>query len=166
MNRKLLMFALIPLVLSVMVTPAMAKRKGIGPQKVPPIGPEQWRNPNLMITDEGAELLLPSGGVHEWTANTSASYFDFMHALNASKAKIPNALNLTMADIMEMMTNATAALEAENKWGYMSQTVLYEMFIIELMAQGYTEGEAAKIAAAMAAMWPEGMYIRFVNVGK
>lgn len=152
--KKLLMYALIPLVLSVMMTPAMA----IGPQKVPPVGPQQWKNPNLAITDEGAELLLPSGGFHSWMADTEFWYIDFEHGLDASKAKIPNALPLTIDDIIELMTVPEAALEAENKWGYVSYEVLVELFIME--------GLDPVDAEAMAAMWPEGIYVRFVNVGK
>jgi len=139
-----------PLVLLVMVAPAMAK--SIGPQKA--VG----KNRHIMPTAEGVEALLPSGGVHSWTNDTEFWYFDFMHMLNASKAKIPNALNLMMTDIIEMMGNATAALEAENMWGYMSQAVLVDMFIME--------GLSPEDAAVMAAMWPEGLYVRFVNVGK
>jgi len=73
-----------------------------------------------------------------------------------------------MADIMELMTNETAALEVENKWGYMSYDVLVEMFIFELMGADptLTYEEAEAMATEMAAMWPEGLYVRFVNVGK
>jgi len=147
--KKLLMFTLMPLALLVMVVPAMAKP--IGPQKAE-------KNPNIMITPEGVELLLPSGGFNEWTADTDLWFMDFMHGLDASKAKIPNALPLTIDDIIELMTVPEAALEAENKWGYVSYEVLVELFIME--------GLDPVDAEAMAAMWPEGIYVRFVNVGK
>jgi len=151
MNKKILMFALIPLVLSVMGTPAMAK--SIGPQRA------AGKNPHIMITPEGVELVnLTSGVVNSWTNDTEIGVFDFMHILDASKAKIRNAFNLTIEDLMQLMTNKTAALEAENKWGYISYDVLVEMFILE----GYSEAEAI----AMASMWPEGIYAMFVNVGK
>ena len=151
MNRKLLMFTLISLVLLVMVAPVMAKP--IGPQKA--LG----KNPHIVPTAEGVEALLPSGGFHSWTADTEFWYMDFVHGLDASKAKIPNASPLTIEDIMELMTNETAALEVENKWGYVSYEVLVEIFIV-------LEGLTPEEAEAMAAMWPEGIYIRFVNVGK
>jgi len=133
-----------------MVAPVLAK----------PIGPHKavGKNPHLMPTPDGVELMLPSGGVHSWTNDTEFWYMDFMNGLDASKAKIPNALALTIADIMEMMVNETVALEAENKWGYISYDVLVDLFIME--------GLSPEDAAAMAAMWPEGMYFRFVNVGK
>ena len=150
MNKKLLMFTLIPLVLSVMVAPTMA----IGPQKAE-------KNPHIMITPEGVELLLPSGGFNEWTSDTEFWYMDFEHGLDASKAKglIHKATTITLLDIMEAMTDPEAALEAENKWFYISYEVLVEMFIT---LGGLTPEEAE----AMAAMWPEGIYVRFVNVGK
>ena len=149
MNRRLLMFTLIPLVLSVMVAPAMA----IGPQKAE-------KNPNIEITPEGAELLLPSGGFHSWTADTELWYIDFEHGIDASKAKglIHKAMPLTIADLMELMTNPEAALEAENMWGYVSYDVLVELFILE--------GLSEEDAIAMASMWPEGIYVRYVNMGK
>jgi hypothetical protein len=243
--KKLLMLTLIPLVLSLLAAPAMAK--SIGPQKA--VG----KNPHLMPTAEGVEALLPSGGMHSWTADTDWYVIDFMHGLDASKAKIPNAFPLTMEDLMELMTNETAALEVENKWGYMSYEVLVEMMTMELFMEfimNYTiehleltinstldadadagqpvvsvvdaslfsegnkvlitdglmttmeynviagiadnnltmeydlindytvtagsmviksptaEAMAEAMAEEMASMWPEGMYVRFVNVGK
>jgi len=158
MKSKLM--AISVLLLALMVTPAMAK----------PIGPHKavGKNPHIMPTAEGVELLLPSGGFHSWTADTEFWYMDFVHGLDASKAKIPNALPLTMAGIMEIMTDHEAALEALNKWGYMSYDVLVEMFIFELMGADptLTYEEAEAMATEMAAMWPEGLYVRFVNVGK
>ena len=218
--KKLLMLTLIPLVLSLLAAPAMAK--SIGPQKA--VG----KNPHIMPTPEGVEALLPSGSFNEWTANTSAWYMDFVHGLDASKAKIRNAMPLTMADLMELMTDPAAALEAENKWGYMSYDVLLTMFMVEfpdnvtaLIAYAtagqpnvtvadaslfsindkvlITNGTAMELnviadkvddtltmendlindymagvsmvvksptAEAWAAMWPEGIYVRYVNVGK
>jgi len=150
MNKKLLMFTLVPLVLSVMVVPAMA----IGPQKAE-------KNPHNMITPEGAELLLPSGGFHSWMADTEAWYIDYEHGIDASKAKglARRATAITLADILEVMTDPEAALAAENTWFYISYEVLVEMM---MTLGGLTQEEAE----AMAAMWPEGVYVRFVNVGR
>lgn len=150
MNKKLLMFTLIPLVLLMMVTPAMA----IGPQKAE-------KNPRNTITPEGAETLLPSGGFHSWTADTEAWYIDYEHGVDASKAKglARRATAITLADIMEVMMDPEAALAAENTWFYVSYEVLVEMM---MTLGGLTQEEAE----AMAATWPEGVYVRFVNVGK
>jgi len=131
----------------------------VAPVMAKPIGPQKAvKNPHISITPDGVELLLPNGGVHEWMANTKLSAIDFVHMLNASKVKIPNAMPLNISDLMGLMTNPEAALEAENKWGYISHDVLVQLFILE----GFSEGEAK----AMASMWPEGLYARFVNVGK
>jgi len=132
----------------------------VAPVMARPIGPQKavGKNPHLMPTPDGVELLLPNGGVHEWMANTKLSALDFVHMLNASKVTIPNAMPLSISDLIGLMTNPEAALEAENKWGYISHDVLVQLFILE----GFSEEEAK----AMASMWPEGLYARFVNVGK
>jgi hypothetical protein len=123
--KKLLMLTLIPLILSLLAAPAMAK--SIGPQKA--VG----KNPHIMPTPEGVEALLPSGSFNEWTANTSAWYMDFVHGLDASKAKgiSHKALPLTIPDLMAVMMDPVVALEAENKWWYMSYEILVAMFIME-----------------------------------
>ena len=154
MNKKLLLFTLMALLLCIMVPSAMAKT--IGPQKA--VG----KNPHIPeATPEGVEALLPSGGFHSWTADTEFWYMDFEHGIDASKAKglIHKATTITFLDIIEVMTDPEAALEAVNKWFYMSNEVLVEMMI---NLGGLTPEEAE----AMAAMWPEGIYVRFVNVGK
>jgi len=151
MNKKILMVALIPLVLSVIVAPGVAK----------PIGPQRSNNPHLESTPEGMEALLPSGGFHSWTADTEVWYIDFEHGLDASKAKglAHKATAISLADVMEVMTDSEAALAAGNTWFYMSYEVLVEM----MMTLG---GLTPEEAEAMAATWPEGIYVRFVNVGK
>jgi len=217
MKSKLMAISVL-LFLALMAAPVMAKP--IGPQKA-------VKNPHIMITPEGVELLLPSGGVHEWMADTELSAIDFVHMLDASKIKIPNAMPLTISDLIGLITNPEAALEAENKWGYISHDVLLTLFIMEypenvtvLIADAaagqpnvtvvdaslfsigdkvvITNGTAMELnviadkvgntltmendlindymagsivvksttAEAMAAMWPEGLYVRFVNIGK
>ena len=147
MYKKLLMFTLIPLVLLVMVGPAMA----IGPQKAE-------KNPNIEITPEGVELILPSGVVNEWMADTEIGVMDFIHMLDASKFKIRNALPLTIEDLKTLFIDPEAALEVENKWGYIPIDVLVKLFIW----MGYPE----EVVGEIASMWPEGIYVKFVNVGK
>lgn len=145
-----------PLVLLVMMVPTIAKP--IGPQKVPQIGPEQWKNPHLTVTDEGATLLLPSGVENEWMAETEIGVMDFMHILNASRAKIRNAMPLTFENVTTLFTDPDAALEAENKWGYIPHEVILQL----LIWMGYPE----EVAEQLASMWPEGAYAKFVNIGK
>jgi len=215
---KKVLILVIALVVLCVVAPVMAKP--IGPQKA-------VKNPHIMITPEGVELVLPSGGVQEWMANTESSAIDFVHMLDASKFKIPNAMPLTMSDLMGLVTNPEAALEAENKWGYIPYDVLLTLFIIEYpenvtvliadaaagqpnvtladaslfyigdkvvitngtaielnviadkvgntltmendLINDYTAGSIvakSPTAEALASMWPEGLYVRFVNIGK
>ena len=131
----------------------------VAPVTAKPIGPQKAvNNPHIIITPEGVELMLPSGGAHSWMADTELSAMDFMNILDASKAHIPNAMIVTLADLIELMTHPEAALEAENTWGYISYDVLVQLFMFE--------GLSPEEAAAMASMWPEGIYVRFVNVGK
>ena len=142
----------IPLLLlsTLMMTPVMAK--SIGPQKA--VG-----NPHITVTpDVGVDFLLPSLGMHSWMVHTELGSADFMNVLDASKAHIRNAMTLTLLDLTAIMTDPEVALEAESMWGYISYDVLVELLILE----GFSPEEAA----AMASMWPEGVYIRFVNVGK
>ena len=144
---------MVPLVLGLavlMCVPVMAK--SIGPQNAE-------NNPHITIAPEGVELMLPSGVIQEWMVDTEVSAIDFMHILDASKAHIPNAMPLNITELMGLLTgDPEAALEYEHKWGYISHNVLVELLVLE----GFTEEEAE----TMASMWPEGVYARFVNVGK
>jgi hypothetical protein len=148
--RGKLMAAFVLLLVTAMCVPVMAK--SIGPQNAA-------NNPHITVAPgEGVELLLPSGVVLEWMADTEVGAIDFMHILDASKAHIPNAMVLSVDDLLGLMTDPEAALEVENKWGFVSYEVMVELFMLE----GFSEEEAE----AMASMWPEGVYARFVNVGK
>jgi len=144
---------MVPLVLMLAgLTTVPVTAKSIGPQNA-------GNNPHITIAPgEGVELLLPNGIVLEWLADTEVGAIDFMHCLDASKAHIPNAMVLSAMDLIGLMTDPEAALEAENKWGYVSQAVLVELLVLE----GFSEEEAE----AMASMWPEGVYVKFVNVGR
>ena len=132
------------------ILPAMAKP--IGPQKA-------TENPHFIITRPGTvEHLLPSDVANEWTSNTESSAIDFVHILDASKAKIPDAIPLTIPDIIGLMTNPEAALQSENTWAYFSHDVFVQLYIL----LGLSEEDAIAIASR----WPEGAYVRYVNVGK
>jgi len=143
------MAAFVLLLVGLMLVPVMAK--SIGPQNA-------VNNPHIMIAPEGVELLLPSGVVQEWMADTEVGAMDFMHVLDASKAHIPNAMPLSVDDLIGLMTDPEGALEYENKWGYIS----YDVLVGLLMLEGFTREQAEE----MASMWPEGVYVRFVNMGK
>ena len=149
--KKLLMFTLIPLVLSVMVSPTIA----IGPQKAE-------KNPNTVPMPDRAMLRLPGGVQNEWMTDIESGVIDFIHILNASKgkgkAKI-RAVPLTIDNLIGIFTIPEVALEVENEWGYIPHDVF--VVLLQLM-MGLSPQEAEVYAAA----WPEGMYVMFVNVGK
>jgi len=145
--NKILVPVIVLLVLCV-VAPVGAK--SIGPQNA-------VKNPHIMITPQGVEILLPSGGIHEWVEDTESGAMDFVNVLDASKVDVPNAMPISFDDLIAMMLDPEAALEAEHLWAYVSYNVLVEMFMFE----GFTREQAE----AFASPWPEGVYVRFVNVG-
>lgn len=125
-----------------------------------PIGPQKATdNPHFIVTRPGTvEHFLPSGGAVEWTNNTESSAIDFVHLIDASKAKIPDAVPLNLTGIIGLMTNPEAALEFENTWAYFSHDTFVQLYV----ALGFSEEQATEIASR----WPEGAYVRYVNVGK
>ncbi len=124
-----------------------------------PIGPQRaTNNPHYIVTRPGTvEHMLPSDVANEWTNDTEASATDFVHIISASKAHIPNATPLNITQIAALMTNPELAMEFENTWAYFS----HETFIQLYMALGLSEEQATEIASR----WPEGAYVRFINVG-
>jgi len=145
---KLMIVAAVVLLLASVLSPVAAK--SIGPTKA-------QRNPNIIMQDGETVLLTPGGVQHEWY-DTEVGVMDYLHVLNASKVdwgdRVPS---LSLADLLTLMSDPEAALESENKWGYVSQSVLFD-----LLKLFYPED----VAGSIAAMWPDGMYIMFVNVGK
>jgi hypothetical protein len=130
----------------------------LAPVAARPIGPTKaQRNPNIIMQDGETVLLTPGGVQHEWY-DTEAGVMDYLHILNASKVdwgdRVPT---LSFAELLTLMTNPEVALEFENKWGYVSQSVLFD-----LLKLFYPED----MAWAIASMWPDGMCLRYVNVGK
>ena len=141
-------FALLFLVLTI----GSAMAKPIGPQKA-------TENPHYIITRPGTvEHMLPSDVAIEWTNNTETGAIDIVHIIDASKAKIPNATPLTLPDIIALMTNPEAALQSENTWAYFSHDTFVQLY----MALGLPEEQATEIASR----WPEGAYVRFINIGQ
>jgi len=123
-----------------------------------PIGPgNAEKNPNILMHDGETVLLTPGGVQNEWR-DTEAGVFDFFHILNASKTELPRVTTFNLTQIGALMTNSTAALEFENKWGYISQETLLGLLLLMGSPQAQAE--------AIAAMWPYGMYFRYHNVGK
>jgi len=156
MNKKLLMFTLISLVLSVMVAPAVAKP--IGPR-----GKAVEKNRHLEIPAEGElELILPSGVGHIWM-DTDLGVMDCSNWKNASKFKIRKAVNLTVGDLANTFMGD---LTYENRWVYIELQVLLDFIdmMVGMGLMGETEGEEAK--TEFTTHFPEGMYYKFVNVAR
>ena len=136
------------LLLALLAVPVMAR----------PIGPgNAEKNPNIMVHNGETVLLTPGGVQNEWR-DTEAGVFDFFHILNASKTTLPRVATLDLAEVVALLMDPAAALEFENKWGYMSQETLLGV----LLLMGTPQAEAEAIAA----MWPDGMYFRYHNAGK
>lgn len=156
MNKRLLMFTLIPLVLSVMVAPAVAKP--IGPR-----GRAVENNPHLEIPAEGElELILPSGVGRIWM-DTDLGVMDSSNWKNATKFKIRKAVNLSVDDLANVFMGD---LTYENRWTHVELQVLLDFvdMMVGMGLMGETEGEEAK--TEFTTHFPEGMYYSFVNVGK
>ncbi len=147
MKSKLMAVSVL-LLLALLAVPVMAR----------PIGPgKAEKNPNILMHDGETVLLTPGGVQNEWR-DTEAGVFDFFHILNASKTTHLKATTFNLTQIAALLTNSTAALAFENKWGYMSQETLLGV----LLLMGVPQAQAQAIAA----MWPDGMYFRYHNVGK
>ena len=151
MKTKPLMLALIPLLVLVTVPPVMA----IGPQNAE-------KNPHIMKVPEGVEMPLPSGVMVEWMADTDLSVMDTVLIKNAAKFKIRNALDVTLGDLITLFSDPVAALEYENTWGRASYAVLEDFFDWLITMGAMSPEEAALILE----MYPDGMYLKFGNVGQ
>jgi len=136
------------LLLALLAVPVMAR--SIGPSKAE-------KNPHILVHDGETVLLTPGGVQNEWR-DTDASVFDFFHILNASKTKLPRVTTFNLTQIAGLLMDPVASLKFENKWGYMSQETL--LGVLLFMQTPREEAEA------IAAMWPDGMYFRYHNVGK
>jgi len=146
--RSKLMAVSVFLLLALLAVPVTAK--SIGPGKAE-------KNPNIIVHDGETVLLTPGGVQNEWR-DTEASVFDFFHILNASKTKLPRVTTFSLTQIAALLMDPVAALKFENKWGYMSQETLLGVLLLMGTPQAQAE--------AIAAMWPDGMYFRYHNVGK
>lgn len=147
MKSKLIVVSVL-LLLALLAVPVIAR----------PIGPgNAEKNPNILMHDGETVLLTPGGVQNEWR-DTEASVFDFFHILNASKTELPRVTTFNITEIAALLMDPAAALEFENKWGYMSQETLLGV----LLLMGTPQADAEAIAA----MWPSGMYFRYHNVGR
>src|SRR5512135_2816117 len=121
----------------VLATPVLA----IGPQKA-------VKNPNADFSIGWVQFFLPSGLFIEWVPSEMGNVF-FQHK-SATDFYIGNAIEMTIAAPGDL----GPFFAAENKWIYISEAS-YASFL------GFVG-----IDPSFAELYPDGLYIRFVIVGK
>ncbi len=137
MNRKILVTSVAMMAVAILVTPALA----IGPQNA-------GKNPNADFSMGWAQLFLPSELFIEWVPSIMGNIF-FQH-MNADNFQIKNAVELTIASPADF----ALFLTMENKWIYITEAS-YATFL-----------SIVGIDPSFAEHYPDGLYIRFVIVGK
>jgi hypothetical protein len=148
MNKKFLMVAFIPLVLSLMVTPVMA----IGPHNAE-------KNPHRTELAPGeVEFLLPSGVTHGW-----GGIMDHRHIKDASRFSIPKAPTLTADDLINVNSGD---LTYENKWCMLPLQAILDAIDLMVSWGAIPEDVGELMKAEFVATFPEGYYLMFVNVGE
>ena len=139
MNRKILAIFVALMVVAMLATPVMA----LGPQNA-------VKNPNITrpISGQWAQLFLPSGLFVEWLTQYDPPFF--IQHKDAAKFQIANAIEMTIDDPTDMYLY----FANENRWMYLTHDS-YATFLVFV-------GENPSFAD----LYPEGLYIRFVVVGK
>jgi hypothetical protein len=131
-----------------MATPVMA----IGPQNAE-------NNPHRSELAPGEiEFLLPSGVGHGW-----GGIMDHRHFKDASKFKIRNAPALDVWDLLNMNSGD---LTYENTWCLLPLQAIHDA--IDLMVEwgAIPEEVGEQMKDAFEALFPQGYYLMFVNVGE
>ena len=138
MNRKVLVIFVALMVVAMLATPVMA----LGPQNA-------VKNPNISMPISGwAQLFLPSGLFTEWLTMYDPPFF-FQHK-DAAKFQIVNAIEMTIDEETDMYL----FFANENKWMHLT----HDSYATFLMFVG--------VDPSFAELYPEGLYIRFVQPGK
>lgn len=142
------MLALIPLLVLVTVPPVMA----IGPQNAE-------NNPHRTELAPGEiEFLLPSGVGNGW-----GGIMDHRHFKDASQFKIRNAITLNVDDLLSMNSGD---LTYENTWCLLPLQAIHDAIDVMVDIGAIPEPVGEQMKAAFEALFPEGYYLKFTNVGK
>jgi len=137
-NRKILGIFVALMVVAMLATPVMA----LGPQSA-------VKNPNISMPVNGwAQLFLPSGLFVEWLTQYNPPFF--IEHKDAAKFQIANAIEMTIDEEADMYLY----FANENKWMYLTHDS-YATFLVFV-----------GVDPSFADLYPEGLYIRFVVVGK
>ncbi len=142
MNKKGLGVAVALLTLAMLATPVLA----IGPENA--IG----KNPNLESSPVSYDLIIEIRGVshgivHGWLSMTPVP----MNELDkdAQVFKLNNAI---------VITNPFEIYGIENKWMYVSQSILFDFLVLN--------GLPTEFAAYVASSHPEGVYMKSNFIGQ
>jgi hypothetical protein len=138
-NRKILVISVALMFAAMLATPVFA----IGP---PP--QNAVNNPNADVSIGWTQLFLPSGLFIEWVPSFMGNIF-FQHK-SASDFYIGNAIEMTIDSPDDM----GLFFAAENKWILLSQDSYASFLLFAGTDTSYAE------------LYPDGLYIRFVFVGK
>lgn len=139
MNKRVLGMAVALMALAMLATPVLA----IGPENA--IG----KNPNLMPPAPYGFDMVPGNGVaHGWITVTPVPKTEI--TLNAVYGfKIKSAF---------VVTDPVQVLGMENKWLYLSQSLLYDYWVFM--------GLDPSFAAFIVANFPDGAYMKWNSVGQ
>jgi hypothetical protein len=164
MNKKFLMFAVALLGLAMFVTPVLA----IGPWQALEVG----NNPNLFLPedsfyDTAVRVRPPSGTINFWQDDLSQNLFNHQIWIDASKAKIGNAVVIPEFDptgnpftqlLVQILVDPEISLAYEHKWLYLSFNNVVSFSVIF--------GTPLEEAIATATIHtPQGAYYMYMAVG-
>ena len=138
-NRKVLLISVALMFAAMLATPAFA----IGP---PP--QNAVKNPHADVSIGWTQFFLPSGVFIEWVPSVMGNIF-FQHK-SATDFHIGNAIEMTI----DSPDDLGLFFATENKWIYFTQES-YATFL-----------SFVSVDPVYAELYPDGLYIRFVMVGK
>ena len=165
MNKKILMFAVALFGLVMLVNPVLA----IGPWQALEVG----NNPNLYLPegtfsyDPAVRVRTPSGTINFWQSDLSQNLFNHQIWMDASKAKIGNAVVVPEFDpntnpftqlLVQILVDPETSQAYEQKWLYLSLHNVISFLVLL--------GTPLEEAIATATIHnPQGVYYMYMAVG-
>jgi len=165
MNKKILMFAVALFGLVMLVNPVLA----IGPWQALEVG----NNPNLYLPEgsfsyePAVRVRPPSGTINFWQFDLSQNLFNHQIWIDASKAKIGNAVVVPEFDpyinpltqlLVQILVDPEISLEYEHRWLYLSFNNVVSFLV--LLGMDVQEAIATTIIHN-----PQGAYYMYMAVG-
>jgi len=146
MNKKILGLTITLFALIMLATPVLA----IGP--VNAVG----KNPNLRMLPYGIALKSPSGMNNEWVIVTPIPQHDMW--MDASEFYRGNAIDVPYFDSIPEQAGMVYNPAMENKWLNLNQAVFEQMM--------HVWGFPSELIPDIVAQYPQGIYYKWVKVGK